>query len=65
MSKHGKERKFRCPWITGKKADYMETEGHHQFSHVSPAELGEVNGALSPFLRGGLQVSWDNLRGQD
>lgn len=31
-----------------RKADYMKTEGHHQFSHVFPAGLGKVNGGLIP-----------------
>lgn len=48
-----------------KKADYMKAEGHHPFSHVSPAGLGDVKEALSPFLGGRPQVSWDNLRAQD
>lgn len=48
MSKCAKERRFRCPWIMDRKADYMKTEGHHQFSHVFPAGLGKVNGGLIP-----------------
>lgn len=43
MSKFAQLRRFRCQPIVDRKADYMEAEGHHLFSHVFPAGLGDVN----------------------